>query len=48
LLLMAVGQDVTTATTAALVSRGVPLWLAIGLGALSMLTLTTTDKQRDG
>lgn len=48
LLLMAVGQDVTTATTVALVSRGVPLWLAIGLGALSMLTLTTTDKKRDG
>lgn len=41
LLLMAAGQDLTTATSAALVSRGVPLWLAIGLGTLSMLRLST-------
>jgi len=45
LLLMAAGQDLTTATTAALVSRGVPLWLAMGLGTLSMLRLTSIQKE---
>jgi uncharacterized membrane protein YbhN (UPF0104 family) len=40
LLLMAAGLDLTTATSAALVARGVPLWLAIALGVLSMLKLS--------
>jgi glycosyltransferase 2 family protein len=48
LLLMAAGQDLTTATSAALVSRGVPLWLAMGLGTLSMLRLSTVHPHQLG
>jgi len=48
LLLMATGQDLTTATAIALVSRGVPLWLAMGLGTLSMLRLSTVHPNQLG
>lgn len=45
LLLMAAGLDLATATSAALIARGVPLWLALALGVLSLLRLSTGKHQ---
>lgn len=48
LLLMAAGFDLTAATSAALIARGVPLWIAISLGALSILRLSTVHPNQLG
>lgn len=39
LLLVATGMDLSTASTAALMVRGLTLWFAVGLGVVSMLML---------
>lgn len=44
LLLMAIGLDLSTATTSAVVARGVPLWSAIGLGVLSLGWVARSDQ----
>lgn len=44
-LLMAAGLDVTTSTSAALIARGLPFWLAFALGILSLLRLSMRKHQ---